>query len=161
MINRDLNDPITIDEKKGAIQALKLGKSVGIDNLPNEILKKEKLITILNELFNLCFLNAIIPELWSKSIIVPILKPGKDYRDPYGYRSISLMSTVAKLFSTILNKRIVSYLEQHNILHEEQNGFRKFRSCLDHIYTLCTILRNRKTQKLDTFLCYVDFSKAF
>ena len=70
------------------------------------------------------------------------------------------MSTVAKLFNSILNRRIVNFLEKENILSEEQNGFRRFRSCLGHIYTLCTILRNRKTLKLDTFLCFVDFSKA-
>jgi len=71
------------------------------------------------------------------------------------------MSTVAKMFSYILNKRIVRFLERNDILSEEQNGFRMLRSCIDHLYTICTILRNRKTMKLDTYVCFVDFSKAF
>ena len=71
------------------------------------------------------------------------------------------MSTVAKVFSHIMNERLVRYLENNNLLSEEQNGFRCLRSCLDHIYSLCTILRNRKLMNLDTFLCFVDFSRAF
>ena len=37
----------------------------------------------------------------------------------------------------------------------------KKRSCLDHIFVLCTIIRNRKRQKLPTYACFVDFSQAF
>ena len=71
------------------------------------------------------------------------------------------MSTVAKLFSAILNDRIYAYLDENSLLCEEQNEFRKLRSCLDHMYTLTTIIRNRKEQNLQTFLCFVDFAKAF
>ena len=58
------------------------------------------------------------------------------------------MSTVAKIFSTILNNRITNQLDDNRLLCNEQNGFRKLRSCLDHIYTLTSIVRNRKLQKL-------------
>ena len=43
----------------------------------------------------------------------------------------------------------------------EQNGFRKDRSCQDHISSLYYILENRKLSKLDTYCCFVDFKKAF
>ncbi|VDI18100.1 Hypothetical predicted protein [Mytilus galloprovincialis] len=36
----ELNEPISLDETKRALMSLKNGKAVGIDNLPNEILKK-------------------------------------------------------------------------------------------------------------------------
>ncbi|CAG2246235.1 unnamed protein product [Mytilus edulis] len=49
-----------------------------------------------------------VPSPWCQSIIHPILKDGKDYRDPLGYRGISLMSTVAKMFSSILTNRMDS-----------------------------------------------------
>ncbi|CAG2212577.1 unnamed protein product [Mytilus edulis] len=143
-----LNDDINIEETKSAMKRLKSGKSVGVDNLPNEILKNENLLHILTKLFNLCFTSGIVPSLWCKSIICPILKSGKDYRDPYGYRGISLMSTVAKLFSSILNSRMVSFFESENILCEEQNGFRPHIQLMYHskkqkntqtgnIYVLC------------------------
>ena len=71
------------------------------------------------------------------------------------------MSTVAKIFSTILNNRITNHLDDNGLLCNDQNGFRKLRSCLDHIYTLTSIVRNRKLQKLPTYICFVDFAKAF
>ena len=43
----------------------------------------------------------------------------------------------------------------------EQNGFRTSRSCIDHIFSLCTVLRNRKQMGQDTFLAFIDFQKAF
>lgn len=87
-----------------------LGKSVGVENLPNEILRNENLVIVL---FNLCFFfRGMVPKSGCESIVCQILKTGKDYRDPYGYMSINLMSTAAKLFHSILNKRLVNYLEQ-------------------------------------------------
>ena len=57
--------------------------------------------------------------------------------------------------------RLQKYLELNNILVEEQNGFRASRSCIDHIFSLCTILRNRKSLGLETFLSFIDYKKAF
>ena len=52
-------------------------------------------------------------------------------------------------------------MEHNCVLVEEQNGFRKNRSCLDHIFVLSSILRSRLVEKKSTFACFVDFSKAF
>ena len=61
----------------------------------------------------------------------------------------------------LLNKRLQKYLEKNNILAEEQNGFRAARSCIDHVFVMCTILRNRKMLGKETFLCFIDYKKAF
>ena len=71
------------------------------------------------------------------------------------------MCCVAKLYSSILNCRLQKYLENNNILAEEQNGFRASRSCIDHMLVLCSILRNRKALGLSTFISFIDFQKAF
>ena len=60
-----------------------------------------------------------------------------------------------------MNKRLTKLVEQNNLLAEEQNGFRKKRSCLDHLFVLCTIIRNRKKQNLPTYTCFIDLSRAF
>ena len=44
---------------------------------------------------------------------------------------------------------------------EEQNGFRPKRSCEEHIFTLSSILKTRTSLKLDTFVAFIDFEKAF
>ncbi|VDI71747.1 Hypothetical predicted protein [Mytilus galloprovincialis] len=74
-----MNDEITIEETK-RFEKRKNEKAVGLDNILNEIIKNDKLLTVLDRLFNTCFTDGIVPDYWTKSIIHPLLKKGKDYR---------------------------------------------------------------------------------
>ena len=85
----------------------------------------------------------------------------KDPRNPLDHRPICIMSCIAKIYSCVLNVRLQNHLESNNLLSDTQNGFRAGRSCIDHIFSLVTILRNRKLQGKETFLCFVDFRRAF
>ena len=159
--NDSLNGDITIEEVSNAIKQAKMRKAVGYDNVPNEVLKCNHIEGVLQSLFNKCLHFGMVPNLWSQTLILPIAKPGKDPRMPTNCRGISLISTVSKVFSTILNLRLVDYLDSNNILCEEQNGFRKLRSCIEHIYTLSTIVKMKKKSNKPVFACFIDFSKAF
>ena len=74
---------------------------------------------------------------------------------------ISLLSHVGKMYTALLNNRLTAYLESNNILVEEQNGFRKNRSTTEHIFTLTSILDERLSKNIDTFVAFIDFQKAF
>ena len=52
-------------------------------------------------------------------------------------------------------------METNRRFVEEQNGFRPKRSCEEHIFTLSSILKTRTSLKLDTFVVFIDFEKAF
>jgi hypothetical protein len=52
------------------------------------------------------------------------------------YRGITLSSNVYKVFSKVIEEKIVSYLEDNNILGESQGAFRKNRRLEDHVFTL-------------------------
>ena len=145
-----------IEETWRALHRAKVGKAVGVDSIPNE-----KQPELLHRLYSVCYEQNVIPTLWYKTIICPIIKRGKDSRHPLNHRAISLMSTVAKVFSDIINNRIVYYMETRQLFADEQNGFRRMCSCLDHLYVLTTIIRNRKKDNLSTYVCYVDFTRAF
>ena len=120
------------------------------------------MITILLKFFQLCFDSSKIPLQWSKAIIVPIPKSGnKDPRIPLNYRGISLLCNSGKIFSSVLNKRLSEYLESNKILCDEQNGFRSNRSCEDHIFALTSLVKFRLAKNQDTFVCFIDFQKAF
>jgi hypothetical protein len=54
-----------------------------------------------------------------------------------------------------------SWLENNNILCDEQNEFRRGQSCEEHIHSLYTILNDRKISKKSTYVCFVDMRKAF
>ena len=65
------------------------------------------------------------------------------------------------MYCTILNERLVSWNEQQNIIVDEQNGFRKKRSTLDHLPTLTSIIETRKKARKSTYRAFIDFKKAF
>ena len=59
-----------------------------------------------------------------------------DINDVNNYRGITLLSCMGKLFTSILNSRLYTYLTSENILGNEQAGFRPKHSTLDHIFAL-------------------------
>ena len=67
-----MNERILLLEIKKAIDKLKTGKAMGLDGIPNEVIKCPNLLNALHLFFNLCFDNGISPSTWSKSIISPI-----------------------------------------------------------------------------------------
>ena len=157
--SESINSEISFREVSDAIDCTKFNKAYL--EIPNEALKNKNAKEMLHRFFNLCFTSGCSPVDWDFSDIKPIPKKDKDPRDPLQNRCITIMCCVAKVYSNILNIRIQKYLEESEILVDEQNGFRACRSCIDHLFVLCTILRNRKLSGKETFLCYIDYKKAF
>ena len=149
-------------ELSNVILKLKNNKSCGIDGIPNEILKHEGICPLLLTFLNMCFTHNLMPSLWTQAIIKPIPKSSsKGPCVPLNYRGISLLSCVSKILSGILNNRLCMYYDAHEILADEQNGFRKKRSCEEHVFSLTSIIRNRKGNGRSTFVAFIDLEKAF
>ena len=157
-----LNEQISEDEVRKVIRNSKNRKAVGLDNLPNEIFKNDASVKILSTLFLKLFELGLIPSVWRNAVLKPIPKGANtDLRSPLEYRGISLLSTAYKLFSSLLNKRLITCGEVHGLYSDEQNGFRPNRSCDDHCFVLSTIVRQRMACNLSTFVGFVDLRKAF
>ena len=114
------------------------------------------------KLFTTYFEIGMIPSTWLKAVVSPIPKGAK--KDPYtplNYRGISLLSCVYKVYSGILNTRVVNYCEMLDIFVEEQNGFRRGRSCQDHKFSLTSIIQDKLDKKEEVFTAFIDLEKAF
>ena len=133
----NLNEEISYDEVSEAVDKTKMRKSYL--EIPNEALKNKHAKLLLHKFFNLCFVSGYNPSDWDFSDIIPIPKKDKDARDPLQNRCITIVCCVAKIYSSILNKRLQKHLEMNNILVEGQNGFRMGRSCIDHIFMMCSL----------------------
>ena len=64
-------------------------------------------------------------------------------------------------YCSVLNNRISSWCKENDKVFDEQNGFRKNRSTIDHAITLTNIIDTRKKRKLSTYCAFIDFRKAF
>ena len=157
-----MNDPISIQEVAKAVAAAKNDKAAGCDGLPSEVYKNDISIELLHKLFNACFTSGMIPSVWNRAVIKPLPKgTTNDPRIPLNYRGISLLCTMYKLYSTVINYRVSAWMESDSKFVEEQNGFRHKRSCMEHIYSLTSIIRNRKNANKSTHTCFIDMKKAF
>ena len=69
---------------------------------------------------------------------------------------------ISKCYTSVLNKRLVTWAEENGKLSEAQAGFRQGYSATDHIFTLNAIVEKSLSKtggKLYT--CFVDLKKAF
>ena len=161
-INEFINQPISFQEVEQVINSLKINKACGFDGIPNEVVKNKDVVLYLWKFFNLLFNNNLMPSIWLKAIITPIPKGAKcDPHVPLNYRGISLLSCVSKAYSGIINKRITRYLDDTNFLVDEQNGFRKDRSCEEHIFSLHSMIQTNIKSKKSVFGAFIDLEKAF
>ena len=115
----------------------------------------------LLKLFNRILCYGDFPTAWKSAYITPVHKGGSP-DDPNNYRGISILSCVAKLFNTILTKRLDNFLEQKDLISPLQIGFTKKARTSDHMFVLRTLIEkytHDKNGKL--YACFIDFHKAF
>ncbi|BES91195.1 Reverse transcriptase (RNA-dependent DNA polymerase) [Nesidiocoris tenuis] len=158
-----LDEVITLQELEKVLCRIKNGKAPGEDAIPNDVLKilPKNWKQYLVDLFNHILAAGEVPVGWGRVKLYLLHKKG-DQTDPSNYRGIALMSTIVKVFTTILADRLTSWANVRGVLPEEQAGFRAKRSCTDHIFTLhaaaCLCLM-KKRQPLVTVM--VDLKRAF
>ena len=164
--NYKVFDPIldrnfTTKEIEKGIKHLKYGKSPGDDLILSEFIThgNEHYKHILAELFNQLYVNGYFPSKWSTGVIVPIYKKGDQY-NPSNYRGITLTCTLRKLFTYILNERLLQFLSFHSLSSECQFAYKPGYSTIDAVYVLQSIIALNMV-KSDTHCAFIDFSKAF
>ena len=145
------------------LSKLKLNKACSSDMILNEFLKfsKTKMLTAFTKFFNLVFSSGLIPNEWLQGIISPIYKNEGDKANPGNYRGITILSCFGKLFTAVLNNRLNNYLENMNLLCEEQAGFRKNYGTTDHIFNLKCLIDLYLFRGKKLFCAFIDYRKAF
>lgn len=101
-----LDKPFDETEIKNAIKKLVRNKSSGYNKIVFEFFidANDFISPFLVPLFNRIYETGEYPKMWSKSIIVPIYKKD-DPNNPENYRGITLICSLAKIFSLCLMNR--------------------------------------------------------
>lgn len=153
---------ITVNGVTRAIERLSTTTSPGPDGITTKILKitcpaSAYLLTLI---FQQSLETGCVPKDWKAAHIKPLFKSG-DKTHHTNYRPISLTSICSKLFEHILYSHIMTYLNQNNLLLQNQHGFRQNLSCQTQLYELLTDLHKSLHISLDTDAVFIDFTKAF
>ena len=77
------------------------------------------------------------------------------------FRPIGLCNTLYKLWTSHINKLLTTYLEEHNLLYNGQEGFRRKRNTKRQIKQLQLMYANACNRQKQIIAQGVDFSSAF
>ena len=157
-INRDFSTAEVME----AVKKLKRGKAVGIDNIPNEFIINagDKFLALLTILYNKVKASGKFPPGWNSGRVSLVHKRG--LREKLGnYRPLTVIISLSGLYSRLLNERLTQVVEQHRLLGEIQNGFRKGRTSSDNAFVLDTILWKEKARRKKVHLAFLDLVKAY
>ena len=144
------------------IKEIVTSKASAVPNIASKVLKPA-LITLIDQItfiFNLCFRQNTLPTNWKITSIIHLPTEG-DLTKCTNYRPISLLPLPGKLLEHIIHSRIISYCDEHNILNENQGGFRKNHSTTATVAKFTDNLYQSINDKTFSIATFVDFLKAF
>ena len=91
-----------------------------------------------------------------------VLHKKGDRTDLKNYRGITVNPNISKLFSRIIECRLMTVVEEGNMIGEFQGAVRKGRHTTDNIFILSSLIEKARKMKLyDTSLAFVDMQKAY
>ena len=86
---------------------------------------------------------------------MPIYKKG-DRSLPTNYRGITFTSTMSKLFTHILNQRLLQWSEQYHISCQAQFAYKPGYSTTDAVFVLHSVIA-QTVKESDAVCCFIDF----
>ena len=101
--------------------------------------------------------NEVIPDAWRKGATIKLQKK-LNQPECNNWRGITLLSITSKVFCRIILQRITTAIDK--LLCQEQAGFRKVKSCINHIFVLCQNLEQSHEWNSSLYVVFVDFEKA-
>lgn len=154
--------PVSEMEVYKEIMNLKDSKSPGHDNINSKCLKSiaDLISEPLAHIINVGFGTGKFPKIFKKAVIKAIYKAGK--RDEVGnYRPISLITNLAKIMEKCLYRRLIRFINEHNIINKKQFGFRQNKSTEDALSEFVTKIYDNIDKKIPTLSIFIDLAKAF
>ena len=135
---------------------MKSSKVPGEDEITAEMLRVGgmEICCVLSQMFSNNWENEEALEEWKTDLIVKLPKQAvliicNDWR------GVTLLSLTSKIFSRILLNRFSATLE--DMSRNKQAGFRKGKSCIDHIFLLRKILEQAAEWNSHLYVLFIDF----
>lgn len=154
--------PTTADEILKIVNGLKNKTSYGFDGISNTFVKDniDTLAHPLTHVMNLSLSEAYVPNDMKLSKVIPLYKKGSKLIMS-NYRPVSLLPVISKVLEKIVYKHMYSFLENENVLFQNQYGFRSHHSTIQAVTEfVCKTLKELEKNR-SMIAVYLDLSKAF
>ena len=166
LLGRDvLHTPFTEAEVKASLEATPLAKAPGPDTIHGELIRQAtasspQFITIITNAFNQSLIDGIPADM---RVSISILLHKKDDEcNVVNYRPIALTQTLYKIYATLLNKRLVTFLEANTpLLDDAQTGFRPSRGTSQKLLAFAAASQEAVRTGSELHMQSNDFHKCF
>lgn len=119
---------------------------------------------IFCKIFNGCLEEGIFPPIWKIAKLL-IQKPKKNPNATVTYRPIGLLNVIGKVMEALIKRRLEIEMDEKQLLHEEQHGFRPGRSTIDALMSVKNIsdsIKNKSYRHRPVCLMItIDIENAF
>jgi hypothetical protein len=118
---------------------------------------------VLSALYSYSWQHSVLPQQWSEANVMALWKGKGDRADPSSFRPISMTSIIIRTFEHLIHRPLSALLENSQVLHPLQFGFRKNRSTLDAINYLQSNTRDmyKTSHQMPCPTLFLDLVKAF
>ena len=142
-----LSDPFSAQEVGAALKEKPNNSAPGPDRLRYADWKRlGSSVPILTSILNTARRNRKIPPAWKDSVTILIHKGG-DRNMLDNWRPIALQNTIYKVYAAIIAKRVAAWATRTDTVSPSLKGFLPFEGCLEHGFTLRSILHNARRRK--------------
>ncbi|GBN10506.1 putative RNA-directed DNA polymerase from transposon BS [Araneus ventricosus] len=103
----------------------------------------------------------LLSQCSKTDVVIPIPKPNQNLEMPQKYRPISLLSSLNKLYESLLLKRLNQFLDINHIIISEQFGSRKNLSTSHQLLYVTVLIHDGFANFETTGALFLDVAKAF
>lgn len=161
-LNSIFLDAVTENEIIEITTGFQSGKAIGYDKISMSVIKLSInfISKPLTHIINLSLTHGIVPDQMKIARVIPLYK-SDDKAIFSNYRPISILPAFSKILERVFYNRLLSYLNKHNILCNNQYGFRKGHSTALALIDLYEKISAAIDQKEFAVGIFLDLSKAF
>lgn len=159
----DLNHQVSVEEVHTIVKHLKTGKAPGADGIVAEMLKQASLFTLscLAALFSASLSLRYFPSRWKRGVVAMLPKDGKDQSLASNFRPITLNPVIGKVLERIVNKRLMRFADENELIPECQAGFHPGRNSTEQVVLLVQRAVQAMNAGLVTAVVAMDVAKAY
>ena len=154
--------PVTEEEIMQQVKNAKNKKSKDHDQIDMCLVKKIIPIIVkpLAHICNTSLMNGIFPDRMKIARVIPLFKNG-DVKEFSHYRPVSILPQFSKILEKVFHNRLMSFINDKQILNISQFGFRKNMSTALAIIELVEEITTAIDEGKTTVGVFIDLKKAF
>jgi hypothetical protein len=137
-------------------------KGIGLDGYSIKVIKSVigSIAVPLNDIFNKSFATGLFPDKLKYAKVTPVFK-NDDKFCVNNYRPISVLPIFSKILEKLMCHRLMAFVNKHNILCENQYGFREQHSTYMALLNVIDQISEEMDNKKYSIGIFLDLSKAF